>query len=646
MRNISVALKLALAFSIMLLLSAGQGGLALLRLRQVDVNVNELATNWLIGLDSLGELNGDSGDFARHNAELLLAPSDEARQKIEVIIHDKDLEVKRHLKIYEPTVTPGEEQGLYDIIVPSWKESIDNSGRLVALLQQKRSDEAKSFYHGKFIQDYTKFDNALSLAIKLNSKNANEEAAHAKLVSANAQSIVLIVVVSSIFIGLLVSVLFLRAITVPLSRLQSVLARIAHTGDLTLRAEVDSRDELGQTAQAINETLDSITVPLVRLRSVLTDIANGSNLTMRADVAGPEEIKITAKAVNKTLDAIESAFHEIRDAASQVNLLGDQINAASQTMASAAAEQSSMVEQVNANLEESDSQVRSNADAVTTANQLVAATAAEAMRSREKMAQMLGAVSAIDESSRNVAKIVKVIEEIAFQTNLLALNAAVEAARAGQHGRGFAVVAQEVRNLAGRCARAARETTELVSDSLKRAQDGVQIAGQTNTALDTIATNVAKMKLLMAGIADGSVEQSRGITQISIAITSAAKTIQESSQQAEELASSAEEMTNASASMMKEIRRFKLTERRHYLAGGSTDGLTPELLAQIRAFMAAHPEFGGKLHSQPAESDQPEVLTARAESPCLSGDAPRLTGDPPRLPGDAPDHDERGFGHF
>jgi methyl-accepting chemotaxis protein len=276
---------------------------------------------------------------------------------------------------------------------------------------------------------------------------------------------------------------------------------------------------------------------------------------------------------------------------------------------------------------ETNSQVQANTENANAASQLVISASQAASHGQTKMESMSEAMNAISASAQSTGKIIKVIDEIAFQTNLLALNAAVEAARAGQHGRGFAVVAQEVRNLAGRSAKAARETAEMIEDSVKRVTEGVTIARETSTALDQIVGNVVKVKDLVAEIAVASSEQSRGISQINVAMNQVSKSSQEGSQQAEQVASSASELGKLAEVMNENVRRFKLMERAQGSGMGlpGLNGMTADMVEQLKALLG-HQNRGASAPMKAAAS---------------AGKARKSPGSIIPL-----DKDERGFGGF
>lgn len=183
------------------------------------------------------------------------------------------------------------------------------------------------------------------------------------------------------------------------------------------------------------------------------------------------------------------------------------------------------------------------------------------------MKLMLNAMSKISEASTKIAKVIKVINDIAFQSNILALNAAVEAARAGQYGKGFAVVAEEVRNLSRRSADAASETTAMIEESIKKAEAGTKLATETANALVKIVEGVDNASNLVSEIAVASNEQATGISQISTGIEQVSQVVQTNSATAEQSAAASEELSSQSQLLKQMIGKFsfKNDERPEYL---------------------------------------------------------------------------------
>jgi len=244
-----------------------------------------------------------------------------------------------------------------------------------------------------------------------------------------------------------------------------------------------------------------------------------------------------------------TAVNTISEANSQVIGASDQIASSSTALAEGASEQASSVEEVSATIEESTAIINQNADNAREANILAKDANDAAKDGNERVQSLMGAMGNISESSEKIAKIIKTIDEIAFQTNLLALNAAVEAARAGEHGLGFAVVAEEVKNLAGRSAMAAKETAEIIESSIEQVKGGNEIATQTNEAFGDILERIKKTSDLIGEISVSAKEQSEGMTQIASAMSQVDQVTQQNASSSEEAAAAAEEL-NAQANAM------------------------------------------------------------------------------------------------
>jgi methyl-accepting chemotaxis protein len=241
--------------------------------------------------------------------------------------------------------------------------------------------------------------------------------------------------------------------------------------------------------------------------------------------------------------SINNVIGQLTAASTQVTSASGQIANSGQELAEGSSNQASSLEEVASSLEELASQTRNNSDNATEANSLVGSTREATISGGESVVRLQDAISRIKDSADKTAKIVKTIDEIAFQTNLLALNAAVEAARAGEAGKGFAVVAEEVRNLAQRSAVAAKETSELIEESQTNSENGVKVSAEVSDILSGITDSVQKVSHLVGEVNAASSEQSSGIEQINLAVSTLEKVTQSNAATAEETAASSEELT-------------------------------------------------------------------------------------------------------
>ncbi len=336
------------------------------------------------------------------------------------------------------------------------------------------------------------------------------------------------------------------------------LSKAAVEGRLSVRADASRHQgDFRLIVQGVNDTLDAVIGPVTEATKALEKIA-ARDLTTRVhgDYSG-DHARIK-DALNTAVENLEQALSQVNDATAQVSSASQQISAGSQSLAQGANEQASSLEEVSASLEEMSSMTRQNADNALAAKNLASEADVHAKTGTEAMERMSGAIVRIKESSDQTAKIVKTIDEIAMQTNLLALNAAVEAARAGEAGRGFAVVAEEVRNLAQRSAQAAKNTADMIGESVRNAEEGVKISQEVSSSFDKIATSSKKVNDLIAEIAVASKEQAQGIKGVNDAVSQMDKVTQQNAANAEESASASEELSGQSEELQSMVAQFRI----------------------------------------------------------------------------------------
>jgi methyl-accepting chemotaxis protein len=294
----------------------------------------------------------------------------------------------------------------------------------------------------------------------------------------------------------------------------------------------------------------------LRKKSDLAQSIAANDLTQEVVLASAnDQLGVALKHMVTNLRAM---VHQIREVSSQLKAGAQQVNDASQSLSQGATEQASSLEEISSSMTEIGAQTKTNAENSTQARILAIASKDTAQKGKEGIQSALCAMTDIHQSSKQIAKIIKVIDDIAFQTNLLALNAAVEAARAGKHGKGFAVVADEVRNLASRSAKAAKETEDLIVVSSKKVESGLDVVKRTSESFEEILSNTVKVADIVNEIAAASNEQAQGAAQIATGLSQLDGVTQQNMASAEETASAAEELASQAEELQQMLAEFKL----------------------------------------------------------------------------------------
>jgi methyl-accepting chemotaxis protein len=302
-----------------------------------------------------------------------------------------------------------------------------------------------------------------------------------------------------------------------------------------------------------------ITQPLQVATGVVRRLAEGELYveTASTESARHDEFGEMLRAMQDMSAKLAGVISEIRTSSDAVGSAAKQISAGSSDLSERTQDQASALEETASSMVEMTSTVKANADNARQASQLAAGARDQAEKGGEVVSKAVSAMAEINTSSKKIADIISVIDEIAFQTNLLALNAAVEAARAGEEGRGFAVVATEVRNLAQRSAAAAKEIKDLIKDSVEKVEAGSGLVDESGRTLTEIVESVKKVTDFIAEIAAASEEQSVGIEQVNKAVMQMDEVTQQNAALVQEAAAASKAMEEQAEHMVNLVSFFK-----------------------------------------------------------------------------------------
>jgi methyl-accepting chemotaxis protein len=341
------------------------------------------------------------------------------------------------------------------------------------------------------------------------------------------------------------------------------IVQAAVAGDFTQRVDLAGKTGLVlNIGTAINSLCENVAKALDDLIRMLNALADG-DLTQRISAEYQGNFAILKDNANTTAERIGATITEIKQSAREVTNASAEISTSTTDLSQRTEEQAASLEETSASMEEISTTVKKNAENAQAANKSAADTREVATRGGEVVAEAVTAMAKIEDSSRKIADIIGVIDEIARQTNLLALNAAVEAARAGEAGRGFAVVASEVRSLAQRSSQAAKDIKDLITSSSGQVQEGVELVNKAGASLTEIVESIKKVAEIVSDIAAASIEQSTGIEQVNKALAQMDEVTQQNSALVEENAATAKTLEHQAVAMNERVAFFRLDKASH-----------------------------------------------------------------------------------
>lgn len=314
------------------------------------------------------------------------------------------------------------------------------------------------------------------------------------------------------------------------------------------------------TEDEITELLDAFRTMADNIQDQATTAHELSQGNLQVEVSPRSDKDILGWALKEIVDDYNILLAAMKESTTQVTAGAGQVASASQALAHGSTQQASAIEQITASMDEIADKTRINASQASEADKLAREVAIGAEAGNDKMREMVAAMKEINQSSVEISKIIKTIDDIAFQTNILALNATVEAARAGVHGKGFAVVAEEVRNLAEKSAQAANETGDMINNSISKVNNGSELAKETAKSLEDIVKNVEKTAELINNIAMATNNQATAVTEINQSIGQVSQVVQNNSASSEECAASSEELANQAEALIQMLGKYQLKE--------------------------------------------------------------------------------------
>ena len=378
----------------------------------------------------------------------------------------------------------------------------------------------------------------------------------------NASIAVLIMIITTVIsfvVGALVITKFVKRIIVPLNAINGKILEMEQGQLSTDPIEVHTGDELETLADAVNSMAAYTNTIIKDIEAVSAKLA-AEDLTAEPAANYIGDYAPIKAALYGIIDSTSDVIRQIEASSKLVADGSSKMSDNSTTLSQAATEQAATVEELNASIVEISSNISANADSAGKAKVLADDCRQIVDEGNVKMTDMLRAMEEINETSSQIANIIKTIEDISFQTNILSLNASIEAARAGEAGKGFAVVAGEVGQLAGKTAEAAKNTTALIKTSLAAVENGTVMANETAKMLGKIVSETDDTAKVIDQIAAASQEQADSVKQILVGMDQISTSVQMTSGSSAECAASAEELSGQAGVLLDLVRRFRLAD--------------------------------------------------------------------------------------
>lgn len=593
-RDLKIRTKLVICFIILAVFTGAVGTFGVINMSKINKSNQEMFSNNFVPAQKLKNIQLAYHQIRGNTLLIDLEKNPETFQARYDAIMDYTDQVNTLLAEFEATIAEDDTEArtMYNDVIDG--EADYGALRIECLdfLSKQQYDQAAAL-RDQSAAARTKVEECLQKLVDYITNNAYEKLQENTDNFYTQTTIMICVIIAVVVFAILLGIFVAGSIGNPIKKMVTA-ANMLALGDINANVKVESKDEIGDLALAFNKMIENI-----RQQALAAEKIAGGDLTVEVPIRAENDL--LGKKLSEMVYNNNEILTNIYNASQQVAIGARQVSDSSMALSHGATEQASTVEELTASLQQISSQTEVNAHNANQANELAENAKINAVQGNSQMQEMLKAMGDINESSANISKVIKVIDDIAFQTNILALNAAVEAARAGQHGKGFAVVAEEVRNLASRSANAAKETTDMIEGSIKKAEGGTRIAKNTAEALGKIVEGIEKVAVLVNDITVSSNEQAMGISQISQGILEVSQVVQTNSATSEESAAASEELSGQAELMKETVGKFKLKKTKSY---SKYDEVSPEVLMMLN-------EMAGRKKNHTEEGAAEEVPSSK-----------------------------------
>lgn len=560
MKNLSISIKLIIGFGIVLALLLLSGVMAIVNVRNINKQVEQYAQYTVPNAEHLRVMETAMHACLHELSEAIMQNSTEEVQDALDSYDTYHAEILTELDEY----LANQRNSDRDADIAEIKEIVTNQKDIkeeIASLALELTEESEAKALDLYLDVYEPAVNdaieILSGFADLAKVRAEEQKVTAAETASFSQNETIVVAAVSFAITIGVIILIRSSILVPIKEVVNTYEEISK-GNLNAEIKYESRDEMGHMAKLIYKTNQMQARIVGDLSDKLIKLSQG-DLCLTMEMEYPGDYSILKSTMESTVSELNNTMQIINTAAEQVSTGADQVSSGAQGLAAGSTEQASSAEELAVSIGKIAEQAEGNSANVKVANDLVAKAGAGVSAGNGHMEQLTNAMDEISDSSNQIVSVTKVIEDIAFQTNILALNAATEAARAGNAGKGFAVVADEVRNLAGKSAAAAKQTAELIQNSVKTVSRGAQITEETAGILREVGENTRKVTESFYKIESASAEQAQAIEQIKLGLDQVSAVVQTNAATAEENSATSEEMSAQAMTLREEVGKFKLS---------------------------------------------------------------------------------------